>query len=580
MKETPKNIEAEQVVLAGVACGSININDIKFEDFYDQRHKKIFELIIKLRDEIPNIDSTLITNEVDKLGINNEVGQSTYVIDVIDGKHPEAKYNHKIYFEKLKADTDLRLILQQTKQLTYDIENSNLSPEEAKTKISTLNFKVSNKTISKVNELKWVNPLEQEAFYGLTGEVVRTLESHTESDPAALLFSFLTAFGNIIGNQPHFTIEASKHPARLFTVLVGKSSKGRKGTSWGYIEKIFNLVEECWVKNNIGSGLSSGEGVIWAVRDEIIRQVPIKEKKITVGFDESIEDPGIEDKRFLISEGEFVQALKVMEREGNILSPLLRNSWDTGNLRTLTKNSPARATGAHISIIGHITNQELLRYLRSTEQANGFGNRFLWVCVKRSGLLPFGGDIEESELIRLANKVKDAVWFARDCELMEFSEDAKELWISVYPELSREIPGLIGSITGRAEAYVLRLSLIYALLDHSKLIEIEHLMAALAVWRYADDSARYIFHDKTGSNDADKIIDTLRKYSGRLSRTDLSEKAFNRNKRAEEIEAALDILKFNNQIREYLEPGEGRGITIIELLGGTNYELRGKNSKN
>jgi len=269
--------------------------------------------------------------------------------------------------------------------------------------------------------------------------------------------------------------------------------------------------------------------------------------------------------------GEFVQALKVMEREGNILSPLIRNSWDTGKLRTLTKNSPARATGAHISIIGHITNQELLRYFRSTEQANGFGNRFLWVCVKRSKVLPFGGDISEGQLISLANKVKQAVWFARDCELMEFSEDAKELWISLYPELSREIPGLIGSITGRAEAYVLRLSLIYALLDHSKLIEKEHLMAALAVWRYADDSARYIFHDKTGSKDADKIIDTLRRYGGRLSRTDLSERTFGRNKTSAEIEAALDILRFNNLIRESSEQTEGRDIEIIELLEGTNY---------
>ena len=138
------------------------------------------------------------------------------------------------------------------------------------------------------------------------------------------------------------------------------------------------------------------------------------------------------------------------------------------------------------------------------------------------------------------------------------------------------IGGFLLALPGRAEAYVLRLSLIYALLDHSKLIEIEHLMAALAVWRYADDSARYIFHDKTGSKDADKIIDTLRRYRGRLSRTDLSEKAFNRNKRAEEIEAALDILRFNNLIREYSEQTEGRDIEIIELLGGTNYEIRGK----
>ena len=69
-------------------------------------------------------------------------------------------------------------------------------------------------------------------------------------------------------------------------------------------------------------------------------------------------DDGVLDKRLFVIESEFANVLKVMAREGNTLSPVLRRAWDTGDLRTLTKNSPARATGAHISIIGHITRQE------------------------------------------------------------------------------------------------------------------------------------------------------------------------------------------------------------------------------
>ena len=65
-------------------------------------------------------------------------------------------------------------------------------------------------------------------------------------------------------------------------------------------------------------------------------------------------------------------------------------AWDSGDLGTLTKNSSTRATGAHISLIGHITADELRRYLTQTEQANGFGNRHLWFCVKRSKELPHG----------------------------------------------------------------------------------------------------------------------------------------------------------------------------------------------
>ncbi len=32
----------------------------------------------------------------------------------------------------------------------------------------------------------WPEPLADEAFYGLAGDIVRTIEPHTEADPAAL----------------------------------------------------------------------------------------------------------------------------------------------------------------------------------------------------------------------------------------------------------------------------------------------------------------------------------------------------------------------------------------------------------
>ncbi len=101
------------------------------------------------------------------------------------------------------------------------------------------------------------------------------------------------------------------------------------------------------------------------------------------------------DNRLLIVEGEFSSTLKVLNREGNTLSPVVRNAWDSGDLNTLVKNNPAKATGAHISIIGHITKQELLKHLDETEAANGFGNRFLWVYVDRSKILPEGGRLQD-----------------------------------------------------------------------------------------------------------------------------------------------------------------------------------------
>ena len=120
-----------------------------------------------------------------------------------------------------------------------------------------------------------------------------------------------------------------------------------------------------------------------------------------------------EDKRLLVAETEFSSTLKVLKREGMTLSPVVRNAWDTGDLNTLVKNQPAKATGAHISIIGHITKQELLKHLEETEAANGFGNRLLWVYVDRSKILPEGGNLQDQDLVPIKKKVKAAVSFAQ-----------------------------------------------------------------------------------------------------------------------------------------------------------------------
>ena len=47
----------------------------------------------------------------------------------------------------------------------------------------------------------------------------------------------------------------------------------------------------------------------------------------------------------------------------------------------------------------------------------------------------------------------------------ERTEAARQLWAEIYPELSEGKSGLVGALTARSEAQVLRLSCIYALLE-------------------------------------------------------------------------------------------------------------------
>jgi len=95
-----------------------------------------------------------------------------------------------------------------------------------------------------------------------------------------------------------------------------------------------------------------------------------------------IVDPGVTDKRLMITEAEFASALSVADRPGNTVSPLVRKAWDGVKLNTLTLHSRLCATAAHISVVGHITEEELRSRITRTDMANGFANRFLFALIK------------------------------------------------------------------------------------------------------------------------------------------------------------------------------------------------------
>jgi hypothetical protein len=359
----------------------------------------------------------------------------------------------------------------------------------------------------------WPNPPDKAAYHGVAGEIVRKIEPHTESDAVALLIQLLVAFGSLIGRHGYIVADGARHYANLFAVLIGDTSKGRKGTSWAQIIRLLKIASPTWAENCITSGLSSGEGLIWAVRDKIIGRVPVKKAGRHTGeYDEVETDPGVEDKRLLAMEGEFAQVLKVINGKSNILSVVLRQAWDNGTLRTLTKNSPAVATDAHISAIAHGTRPETCELMAATDASNGFANRFLWACVARSKCLPEGGAIHEVDFTAELQRLESAIEFAG--EDREYFRDAaaKELWADVYAQLSEGKPGLLGAVTSRAEAQVTRLAMIYAMLDCSPWIKPIHLRAALALWKYCEASAEAIFGS---SMNADPLASLIRWIEGR-----------------------------------------------------------------
>lgn len=250
--------------------------------------------------------------------------------------------------------------------------------------------------------------------------------------------------------------------------------------------------------------------------------------------------------------------LKVLAREGNTLSPVVRNAWDGKPLQTIAKHAPVRARGAHVAIVGHITKDELLRFITGTELANGFFNRFLVIAVQRSKQLPFGGRLAGDELGRIHDAVLTALRFSSLPRQLTFDSQARARWIDVYGPLSRGEEGLLGAATRRAEAHVVRLAALYATLDCDERIALAHLEAALALWRYAADSARWIFGDSLGDPTADEIWSLAKDRPAGVTRTEVRD-LFSRNKKAREIDRALVVLEDAGRLqRRTVADGRGR----------------------
>ena len=384
----------------------------------------------------------------------------------------------------------------------------------------------------------WPDPPDPDVYSGLAGEIVGVIAPHTEADPVAVLGQLLVAAGSVIGRGAFFGVEATRHHANEFVVLVGDSAKARKGSSWDHVARLLARADPGFATRT-RSGLSTGEGLVWAVRDP------------------AGSDPGGGDPRLLVVEPEFASVLKATRRDVNTLSPVLRSAWDGHPLQLLTRTAPAKATAAHVSVIGHITGAELRAQLSATELANGFLNRFVLLACRRVRLLPEGGDPDPLARSGLEGALASALAEAKSAGQLRFSPEARSAWWEAYAELSEPHDGLAGAMRARAEAHVVRLALLYAVLDKSRSIGLTHLGAALSLWDYAARSTAWALDEASGDSLAEQIHAALATAPDGLTRTQIRD-LFHRNQPAPALDQALAVLARTGRARRQRVTTAGR----------------------
>lgn len=399
------------------------------------------------------------------------------------------------------------------------------------------------------------------AWHGPIGEAVQRIAPATEADPIAMLCSMLALFGAMAGDTCYVRVGGTRHPPRIWPLIIGKTGSGRKGTSFDETKafaKTWSTYAAGYVRSRVVSGLSSGEGLLAA-----LGAAP------TAGKDDppnAQHEAIASDGKLTVRESEFARVLAATKRDGNTLGPILRQLWDEGDAAILTRQAPLKVTDAHVTVIAHVVPRELRLKLAEADLAGGTLNRFLLIASERPQLLPY-----EEERASVADLADELGRFAEQARFrgQEIRRDrsADALWASVYRALNDDEPdGILGSVLARGPAYTMRLALVYALADGAGAISTDHLLAGLAVWHYAAETAKLMFSDAQRLTDEERLAAYIAQASGGRNRTEIYN-FFRRNKTGGELDRMIGELEGRGDVTSETTSTGGRPLTLVHWTG-------------
>lgn len=235
--------------------------------------------------------------------------------------------------------------------------------------------------------------LHHAALHGPLGEAVARIAPTTEAHPAGVLAQIIAFIGAMIGDGPHVVIGGSKHPARIWPLICGRTGSGRKGESLAQASKFvssFSSFSSYFVEHCMAQGMSSGEGLIAHFQPPGAK-----------------EEDHERDRRLAVTEIEFGRTLSASKRDGSTLGPVLRTLWESDSAQVMTRAEPLKVTGIHLVVIAHITPRELRMKLSDADVAGGTVNRFLPIAIKQPKLLY--EETEEPDTADLATHIGETV---------------------------------------------------------------------------------------------------------------------------------------------------------------------------
>lgn len=354
---------------------------------------------------------------------------------------------------------------------------------------------------------------------GRIREVIDLVEPETEADPVGVLAALLSQASCFLGDKLILDDGGRRTPVSLWTLLIGPTGKGRKGTAYGMAARVMDKAAPDFLSAHETSGASSGAGIINAFVRRRDGALEAMRECQEAGKEYDGLHPG--DSRMLLVEEEYATVLKRGKRDAT-LQGVMRKAWDAQDLQNMVKDGGV-IRSPHFVIHGHITAKEFRDNLSSTDVAGGSYNRMLCVSVLRSKRLGKRHRIDEDAIRQAGSTLRHGLTEAARIGSIDFSDEAIDLFDDSLTEEIEEYGAddeTIQDFLPRAEANVGRVAALYAALDGRDEIEVADVRAAWNFVRYCLDSIADVMGAPEDDN-VSKVVRVLRQHPEGLKSREL-----------------------------------------------------------
>lgn len=435
------------------------------------------------------------------------------------------------------------------------------------------------------------------AYHGVLADMVDAACANSEAVPPSVAIHILARFAAAIGRTAYIQIGDQQRHLRMNALIIGPSSKGRKGTSADMPKKLFEMSLDLMKfvharQHSLQTlkliepvreltALATGEGLIFQVRDP----APIASDKD--GDDDFRGDPGVHDKRLLCNISEFAGVLQQTKREGATISTVLRDAFDGCVLTVPTKTSFNQATDTHIVVVGSMPDTEAVKCLTSADITNGLANRFPMFFSVRDKIVPNPKPTDPDAMQDFARHVASALWEAVHVGQVVLTSDAEHHWRELYEKMeSKAHPAEVASLLGRQTLYTLIFAALLALLNRKRVIDVVHLIAAEAWMDFWEMTTLFVFSNSERKERAlkmaalkDEIVETISEFGERdVPWTSIANKVTNKYQKAfptaKDVKEACELLQRESppRIHSRTVTTGGRPSNLYSLGTGSDAE--------